>query len=185
MDEAIVDGRGDYLPTPLYLAQQFTGRIDVAALLQPPRHAGDDRGIDVGNIPRHDAICSGHIERRRDQGEAVDDADDLRVRSTGDLLHLRKCQPRFAQPLELVLDLFRPKLNEMAQPVIADATVTFLCRRIVLSAGSRDLILGNGLKCAFRLNDGRNIDQANQLALCRRPEEIPPATIRRLRQRGC
>jgi hypothetical protein len=48
MNEAVIDGRGNYSPTAHYLPQKFAGRIDVAPLLQPPRHARNDRDADVG-----------------------------------------------------------------------------------------------------------------------------------------
>ena len=54
-----------------------------------------------GTIPAALAM----LQRRRDQGEAIDDADDLRMGSTGYLRHLRECPPRFAEQFEFGFDL--------------------------------------------------------------------------------
>ena len=164
MNEAVADGRGDCLPTPLYFTQQFAGGIDVAALLQPPLHAGNDRGVDVSNRPRQYSSLNGHVQCRRDQGEAIDDADDLGMRATGYLRHFRQLQPRSAEPFEFRLNPLGRKPNKMTQPIVANTAMTFVRCRVEPFAGGRDLLLGDGLECAFRLNYRRDIDETNQLA---------------------
>ena len=185
VNKAVIDGRSEHLPTPPYLPQQFAGRIDVAPLVQPPLHARNDRGVDIRNRPRQYSSVNGHVQCRRDQSESIDDAHDLRMSSTHCLRHLRERPPRFAEPFELGFDLLWSKRNKMAQPVVADAAVKFFCRRVELSAGGCDLILGDGLECAFRLNCGRDVDQTNQLTLPGRSEEIPPTMVRQSRELGC
>ncbi len=164
MNEVVVDRRGDCLPTPLYFSQQLAGRIDVTALFQPPLHAPNDSGVGVGSRPGQYPALDSHAQCRRNQGKSIHNAHDLRMGSIGYFHHFWVRPPCFTEPFEFGLNPSGRKLNEMAQPVVADTSVAFVRCRIEPSAGRRDLVLGDGLECAFRPNHGGDINQANQLS---------------------
>src|SRR6516164_8869199 len=162
VDETVIGGDSEHASTPLDLAQQLTSGVNIAALVYPAPHAGDDGRICVDLRPRQYVRLDGHRQRCSDQRKAMNDTDDLRVRTIKNFGYCRLPQKYFAQFIEARLKFFRRLTNEVLQPVITDGTVIFTRCRVELFTGSIGAKLLESTTTT-RFDFGRDVAQSNCL----------------------